>query len=160
MRPYSIIQFEKFSDNYESKWVNPNLFLTELTQNEKDSLKLLITKFIYDNNDKLNFNNVNRYNLLQKVNNWNTAYDNISNIMFNYEISLNSILDQLYGISSTKVVMEKYARLGEFKADILSEKDKNEVFHVALNRIASMSQKEQLRVFSELYQNLHLISSN
>lgn len=160
LRPYSIIQFDKFAEKYETKWVNPNVFITELNESERDSLKLIITKYIYDNNDKLNYNNVNRYNLLQKVHNWNTAYDNISNIMFNYEISLTNILDQLYGISTTKVVLEKYARLGEFKSDVLSENDKNEAFHVALNRIASLSQKEQLRVFSELYQNLHLISSN
>jgi hypothetical protein len=160
LRPYSIIQFDKFSENYNTKWADPNIFITELTQSDRDSLKLIITKYIYDNNDNFNYNYVNNYNLLQKVQNWNIAYDNISNIMFNYEISLTNILDQIYGISTTKVVLEKYARLGEFKSDVLSENDKNEAFHAALNRIASLSQKEQLRVFSELYQNLHLISTN
>lgn len=160
LRPFSILKFEKFYSKYEKKWEEPEKFVLNLSKEEKDSLQISMIKYIEDNKLILNKNNINRFEILNKIKYWNIAYNSLEKFMFNYDLDLADFLDLLHKNSYLTKELDEFARLGEFDSKMLSESDHNEAYHTVLNKISNSNPKEQLKLYSELYDDYYQINAN
>lgn len=160
LRPFSILKFEKYYSKYEKKWEKPEVLALNLTTEEKDSLMLSIIKYVEDNKLILNNNNINRFEILNKIKHWNIAFTTLEQFMFNYDLNLADFLNLLHKNTYLTKELDEFARLGEFDSKMMSEIDHNEAYHTVLNKISNSNFKEQLKIYSEIYEDYYSVNSN
>lgn len=160
LRPFSILKFEKYYSKYEKKWEEPEKLALNLTNEEKDSLTISMIKYIEDNKVILNTNYINRFEILKKIKHWNIAYNTLEQFMYNYDLDLQEFLNLLHKNSYLTKELDEFARLGEFDSKMMSEIDQNEAYHTVLNKISNSNSNEQLKLYSEIYEDYYLIYTN
>lgn len=154
LRPFSILQFQKNTDLYNGKWINPSVYLANLDAKERELLKTKISEYLHSKGDDFS------KKIIDKIDLWCSNHSNFDLIISHYGVSKENLVKILKRLDGFEHLSEVQSKTGPDSETINSHLQNDELFFLAENSIASKSKKEQFIIFSEIYKELSLIASN
>lgn len=148
IRPYSIIQLDKTIELYDNTWLKPNDLVNMLSEEEKNQLYSSINQLIED------YPRSKRAVVINKIRNWCIARNQFEYLDTNLGINENVLIDYLVRVEETESLLDKFDRSGSLSFEQLTDSNKDEAYHSALDRLSEMNLKEQMIYYSKLYSEL------
>ena len=145
LRPFSIIQFDKLSDNYDNKWISPEKIVAGLKDEEKTMLlDKIITLIESDENP------ANSTKTLDKIKSWCLAEVQFGFLTDKIGINQASVIKAIRNINTVRQITDTGAPVKGNKQSDLDDK----MFFGAINYISSLSFDQQLKYYSDVYNQL------
>lgn len=154
LRPYSIIQIDNISQMYGNKWLSPDLIIQKLTPKDKTILSKSIIEYIND------MKKSKREYILTKIIYWCKADLQFSFINTDLGIYKGNILKAVHQVTSTQRIISKYYDLKASSVETLSPEQINKAYYETLNLVSSLKFQDQLKYYSEIYNELAILSVN
>ncbi len=148
LRPFALIQLDKTMIDYEHRWTTPEDISQNLSKKEKQILKASVADFVFYSDP------AQRELIISKVKSWCRA-DKLIQILFSsYGVTLDEFLKtsdknfytQIYAASGTKAE--------ESSISNMTRLEKNKMYHLVLNEIASLGRAKQFEYFSMMFKSL------
>jgi hypothetical protein len=149
LRPFSIIQLDKISDNYNNQWISPNKIVEMLSNEDKVVLIEKITELLETTPDKSV-----KTNIIDKIQRWCNGYELFCFLTKRMNAGKENILTAAYDIESTKGVIETYIERNSYNQDWIKTIDVEKAYFSTINKISEFSNKEQLLFYSELFHKI------
>ncbi len=151
LRPYSIIQIDRISELYNNKWLSPDLIMKKITAKDKKILNNSIIGYI--NDMKKN----KREYILKKIINWCKADLQFSFINNDLGIYRENLIKAVHQVTSSQRIISKYYDLKANNIEKLSPEQMNKAYYETLNLVSSLKFRDQLKYYSEIYNQLAII---
>jgi len=148
LRPFSIVQIDQICDMYSSNWLSPNVIISKLNNNDKQTLTKNVAEYIesFNDTDKEKF-------LLLRIVNWCKADMQFAFINGSLGIFQDNIVQALNNVNKTN----QYFLIYDVKADG-STKDttqqKEFTYYQTLNLISTMKTSDQLKFYGDIFYQL------
>jgi hypothetical protein len=145
LRPFSIVQIDKILEIYDNTWISPVGIVSKLDDKEKDLLMKKVIEFIESFEDENK-----RKQLVYKLVSWCQADKQFEFINQELGVFNENILKAIELNNDEKVAVSK----NQVVSDELTSQQKDFTYHQALNRISTLSSKEQLKYYGKIYTQL------
>jgi hypothetical protein len=156
LRSYAIMQNDQLIESYNNKWNSPKHYLSLLNSKDKQNLLKTVVGLIAESNDK-QF----KKEIIRRLRNWCVAEMQFSFLIDRMGFDLSTIILSVHNIPGSHHIVERFyekiAKAGD--GTKLSPAQEQEAYFDALNLVASISFDQQMRYFSEMYNQLASLSS-
>ncbi|OGU18277.1 MAG: hypothetical protein A2X61_15815 [Ignavibacteria bacterium GWB2_35_12] len=153
LRPYAIIQIDKLSDSYKNEWTSPEAMYEMLNKKEREYLLNQIAVYLHESKDQ---NRSNR--IFDKLKYWCIADIQFSLITDKFGFYNEDIFRALMEIANTKQFFIREIDGQPIDLKSLSKTQTEKIYSNAMNYISSLSLKDQLKCYAEVYSQLSNIS--
>ncbi|MEI6091655.1 MAG: hypothetical protein WCR42_14460 [bacterium] len=148
LRSFSLIQLDKTMVDYEHRWTTPEDISQNLSKKEKQILKASVADFLFDSEPN------QRSLVISKMKSWCMA-DKLVQILFtSYGVTLDEFLKTSEKNFYTQSYIPSGTKAEESAIANMSRLEKNKMYHLVLNEIASLGKGKQLDYFSMMFKSL------
>ena len=156
LRYYAILQNDQLIESYNNKWVSPKHYLSLLDSKDKQNLLKTVVGIIAESDDELF-----RKEIIGRLRNWCVAEMQFSFLIDEMGFDLSTIILSVHNIPGSHHIVERFYDKMPQAGDgtKLSPAQEQEAYFDALNLIASISFDQQMRYFSDMYNQLAGLSS-
>lgn len=148
LRSFSLVQLDKTMVGYEHRWTTPEGISKKLSKKDKLILRTSVADFLFatqPNQGAL---------IIAKIRSWCKADELVQLLFTRYGVTMDEFLKtseknfytQSFVSSGTKAEQSVIAKM--------SELEKNKMYHLVLNEIASLSKAKQFDYFSMVFKSL------
>jgi hypothetical protein len=134
--------------DYEHRWTTPEDISQNLSKKEKQILKSSVADFIFDKGPEL------RFQLIAKIKSWCMADKLVQYLFTGYGITLDEFLKTSEKNFYTQVYAASGTKAEESTITNMTSLEKNKMYHLVLNEIASLGKGKQLDYFSLMFKSL------
>ncbi|TAL66817.1 MAG: hypothetical protein EPN82_16990 [Bacteroidetes bacterium] len=153
LRPFAIIQVDKLSDTYKNEWTSPDAMYDMLNKKDREHLLNQIAIYLHDSKDQ------NRsLRIIDKLKYWCIADAQFSIITDKFGFYNEDVFRALMEIASTKQFFIREIDGQPLDIKTLTKPQTEKIYSDAMNYISSLSMKDQLKCYSEVYLQLSNIS--
>ena len=153
LRPYAIIQIDKLSDTYKNEWTSPADMYDMLSKKEREHLLNQVSLLLHESKD-----NQRSSNILDKLKYWCIADAQFSIITDRFGFCNEDVFRALMQIANTKQFFIREIDGQPLDIKSLTKTQTEKIYSNAMNYISSLSVKDQLNCYSEVYSQLSNIS--
>jgi hypothetical protein len=153
LRPYAIIQIEKLSDTYKNEWTSPEEMYLMLNKRDKEHLLNQIALFLHESKDRNK-----SVRIIDKLKSWCIADAQFSLIIDKFGFYNEDVFRAMMEIASTKQFFIREIDGQPIDIKTISKTQSDKIYSNAMNYISSLSLKDQLKCYSEVYSQLSNIS--
>ena len=149
LRPFSIVQIDKILEIYDNSWISPVGIVSKLDAKEKELLLSKVIEYIESFEDENK-----RKLMLYKLVSWCKADSQFEFIHHELEVYDDNILKAIDLNNDEKVAVSTNLENSQKINVELTSQQKDFAYHQALNRISTLSTKEQLKYYGKIYTQL------
>ncbi len=153
LRPYTIIQIDKLSDTYKNEWTSPEAMYEMLNKKEREYIINKIAVYLHDSKDRSRSTRIE-----EKLKYWCIADVQFSLITDDFGFYNEDIFRALMEIANTKQFFIREIDGKPIDLKSLTKTQSDKIYSNAMNYISSLSLKDQLKCYSEVYSQLSNIS--
>lgn len=151
-RPFCIIQFPQVFKKYDQNWISPDYILSIISDEQKDSLTVLVSNYL-SSMDKSRSSQI----LFKLRDCCNVLYE-MSFISEKLGFTGDMEIHALLNIPDVKPAIEMSKEQNVERIGMNKTGDKDETYYTAINFLCSQNRENQMKYYSELFQQLSLLS--
>ena len=156
LRPFSIVQIDKVIESYneDGKWMSPEAIISELNDKDKNKLKDRVIEYIESFEP-----GTRRSIILDKLESWCKAdaqFDFINNELGIYR---DSIIETMHQLNVGRGMISKYYDFKSIPKNELTNEQKEFAYYQTINLLSNMKFADQLKYYSDMYNQLSNICS-
>ena len=151
-RPFSIVQFDKISDNYDKQWKEPVTLANMLNPQEKATLLDRITAFIESSKTT-----ERQKELLKKLQYWCFAQTHFNLIMDSFGVPQDSLTTAALNTNIAKSIVIQYLNQHSTNYKKLTPEEFKMAYNDILNLVSSLKPRDQFAFYAKFYTELSYI---
>ena len=153
LRPFSIIQFDKLSDKYKNEWTSPKEMLDILNKRDRELLVVRVAEYLDGQQEQQN-----KTVIINKLKYWCIADEQFVMLTEKMGLPDDDVFKALSEVAGARHIFtqEKDNKLKDIKH--LNSLQVEQLYTESMNYICSLSLKEQLRCYSEVYNQLSILT--
>ncbi len=153
LRPFSIIQFDKFSDKYDNEWTSPTKMAERLNRKDRELLISRVAGYVDRLKDKQKASDI-----LNKLKYWCIADEQFYLLKDKIGLSDDIVFKALSQVAGTSHI---FTQEKDNKLKDVSNMNSNQIEHLyieTINYISGLSLNEQLKCYGEVYNQLSVLT--
>jgi hypothetical protein len=153
LRPFSIIQFDKFSDKYKNEWTSPSKMIEKLNKHDRELLINRVADYLDRQGEQKN-----KSGIINKLKYWCIADEQFNILTEKMCLPDDIVFKALSEVAGTRNIFtqEKDDKLKDINN--LNSLQVEQLYIETMNYISTLSLKEQLRCYGEVYSQLSVLT--
>ena len=154
LKPYSIIQVEKTCKIYNNRWISPDTLLRMLQEDDKTFLLSRIIEFVQNQPEK-----AYRKKLISQIKYWCMSWQQFDSLKDIFGFNDDFILSAMQKVASTRRLIMVYYDQQSFSEGKMIPAEREMAFYTTLNFISTLTFDDQLKYYSEIYNQLSVMAA-